>query len=172
MLPMHHRSMLNCLGLFKCSLSKRTTFYCVFPKGCVRTLLAPMQALSIVSMPPKPFRCMPRFPLITRVSYATTVCVLLPPDNQQNPCSATPLWKQKFDIGCTIYRRVVIRQPAVLEDKKISIISTFLFNFLKLVYVKNHLDTLVHQTANSELGKQARQRRSCVAKDWASSLII
>ena len=110
MLPMHHRSMLNCLGLFKCSLSlsKRTTFNCVFPKGCVRTLLAPMQALSIVSMPPKPFRCMTRFPLITRVSYATTVCVLLPPDNQQSPCSATPLWKQKFDIGCTIYRRVVI----------------------------------------------------------------
>ena len=36
------------------SLSKRTTFDCVFPKGCVRTLLAPMQALSIVSMPPKP----------------------------------------------------------------------------------------------------------------------
>ena len=120
MLPMHHRSMLNCLGLFKCSLSlsKRTTFDCVFPKGCVRTLLAPMQALSIVSMPPKPFRCMPRFPLITRVGYATTVCVLLPPDNQQSPCSATPLWKQKFDIGCTIYRRVVISHPAVLEDKK------------------------------------------------------
>ena len=89
-----------------------------FPKGCVCTLLAPMQALSIVVMPPKPFRCMPRFPLITRVSYATTVCVLLPPDNQQSPCSATPLWKQKFDIGCTIYRRVVIPHPAVLEDKK------------------------------------------------------
>ena len=89
-----------------------------FPKGCVRTLLAPMQALSIVSMPPKPFRCMPRFPLITRVSYTTTVCVLLPPDNQQSPCSATPFWKQKFDIGCTIYRRVVIPHPAVLEDKK------------------------------------------------------
>ena len=69
---------------------------------CVRLALAPMQALSIVSMPPKPFRCMPRFPLITRVSYTTTVCVLLPPDNQQSPCSATPLWKQKFDIGCTI----------------------------------------------------------------------
>ena len=100
------------------SLSKRTTFDCVFPKGCVRTLLAPMQALSIVSMLPKPFRCMPRFPLITRVSYATTVCVLLPPDNQQSPCNATPLWKQKFDIGCTIYRRVVIPHPAVLEDKK------------------------------------------------------
>ena len=122
MLPMHHRSMLNCLGLFKCSLSlslsKRTTFDCVFPKGCVCMLLAPMQALSIVSMPPKPFQCMPRFPLITRVSYATTVCMLLPPDNQQSPCSATPLWKQKFDIGCTIYRRVVIPHPAVLEDKK------------------------------------------------------
>ena len=117
MLPMHHRSMLNCLGLFKCSpLSKRTTFDCLFfPKGCVRTLLAPM---SIVSMPPKPFRCMPRFPLITRVSYATTVCVLLPPDNQQSLCSATPLWKQKFDIGCTVYRRVVIPHAAVLEDKK------------------------------------------------------
>ena len=72
MLPMHHRSMLNCLGLFKCSLSlsvsQRTAFDCVFPKGCVRTLLAPMQALSIVSMPPKPFWCMPRFPLITRVA--------------------------------------------------------------------------------------------------------
>ena len=119
MLPMHHRSMLNCLGLFKCSLSLSVQPLIVcFPKGCVRTLLAPMQALSIVSMPPKPFRCMPRFPLITRVSYATTVCVLLPPDNQQCPCSATPLWKQKFDIGCTIYRRVVIPHPAVLEDKK------------------------------------------------------
>ena len=100
------------------SLSKRTTFDCVFPKGCVRTLSAPMQALPIVSMPPKPFRCMPRFTLITRVSYATTVCVLLPPDNQQSPCSATTLWKQKFDIGCTIYRRVVIPHPATLEDKK------------------------------------------------------
>ena len=55
---------------------------------------------------------------------------------------------------------------------KIIIKSTFLLNFLKFVYVKNHLGTLVHQTANSELGKQARQRRSCVAKDWASSLII
>ena len=119
MLPMHHRSMLNCLGLFKCSLSLSAQPLIVFfPKGCVRTLLAPMQALSIVYMPPKPFRCMPRFPLITRVSYATTVCVLLPPDNQQSPCSATPLWKQKFDIGCTIYRRVVIPHPAVLEDKK------------------------------------------------------
>ena len=119
MLPMHHRSMLNCLGLFKCSLSLSAQPLIVFfPKGCVRTLLASMQALSIVSMPSKPFRCMPRFPLITRVSYATTVCVLLPPDNQQSPCSATPLWKQKFDIGCTIYRRVVIPHPAVLEDKK------------------------------------------------------
>ena len=76
MLPMHHRSILNCLGLFKCSLSlsKRTTFDCVFPKGCVRTLLAPMQALSIVSMPPKPFRCMPRFPLITRVLATLLQC--------------------------------------------------------------------------------------------------
>ena len=55
---------------------------------------------------------------------------------------------------------------------KIIIKSTFLLNFLKFVYVKNPLGTLVHQTANSELGKQARQRRSCVAKDWASSLII
>ena len=125
MLPMHHRSMLNCLGLFKCSLSLSThplivffPFDCVFPKGCVRTHLAPMQALSIVSMPPKPFRCMPRFPLITRVSYATTVCMLLPPDNQQSLCRSTLLWKQKFDIGCTIYRRVVIPHPAVLEDKK------------------------------------------------------
>ena len=119
MLPMHHPSMVNCLGLFKCSLYlSAQPFILFFPKGCVRTLLAPMQALSIVSMPPKPFRCMPRFPLITRVSYATTVCVLLPPDNQQSLCSATPLWKQKFDIGCTIYRRVVIPHPAVLEDKK------------------------------------------------------
>ena len=119
MLPMHHRSMLNCLGLFKCSLSLSAQPLIVFfPKGYVRTLLAPMQALSIVSMPPKPFRCMPRFPFITRVSYATTVCVLLPPDNQQSPCSATPLLKQKFDIGCTIYRRVVIPHPAVPEDKK------------------------------------------------------
>ena len=119
MLPMHHRSMLNCLGLFKCSLSLSAQPLIVFfPKGCVCTLLSPMQALSIVSMPPKPFRCMPRFPLITRVSYATTACVLLPPDNQQSLCSATPLWKQKFDIGCTIYRRVVIPHPAVLEDKK------------------------------------------------------
>ena len=119
MLPMHHRSMLNCLGLFKCPLSLSAQPLIVFfPKGCVRTILAPMQALSIVSMPPKPFRCMPRFPLITRVSYATTVCLLLPPDNQQSPCSADPLWKQKFDIGCTIYRRVVIPNPAVLEDKK------------------------------------------------------
>ena len=108
-----------CLGLFKCSLSLSAQPLIVcFPKGCDRTLLAPMQALSIVSMTPKPFRCMPRFPLITRVSYATTVCVLLPPDNQQSPCSATPLWKQKFDIGCTIYRRVVIPHPAVLEDRK------------------------------------------------------
>ena len=116
MLPMHHRSMLNCLGLFKCSppLSAQPLIV-FFPKGCVRTLLAPM---SIVSMPPKPFQCVPRFPLITRVSYATTVCVLLPPDNQQSPCSATPLWKPKFDIGCTVYRRVVIPHPAVLEDKK------------------------------------------------------
>ena len=126
MLPMHHRSMLNCLGLFKCSLSlSRTTFDCVFPKGCV----PPMQALSIVSMPPKPFRCMPRFPLITRVSYATTVCVLLPPDNQHSPCSATPLWKQKFDIGCTIYRRVVISHPAVLEDKKSASKAPFCLTF-------------------------------------------
>ena len=119
MLPMHHRSMLNCLGLFKCSLSLSAQPLIVFfPKGRVRTLLAPMQALAIVSMPPKPFRCMPRFPLIIRGSYATTVCVVLPPDNQQSPCSATPLWKQKFDIGCTKYRRVVIPHPAVLEDKK------------------------------------------------------
>ena len=119
MLSMHHRSMLNCLGLFECSLSLSAQPLIVcFPKGCVRTLLAPMQALFIVSMPPKPFRCMPRFPLITRVGYATTVCVLLPQDNQQSPCSATPLWKQKFDIGCTIYRRVVKPHPAVLEDKK------------------------------------------------------
>ena len=173
MLPMHHRSMLNCLILFKCSPSLSAQPLIVFfPKGCVRTLLAPMQALSIVSMPPKPFRCMPRFPLITRLSYATTVCVLLPPDNQQSPCSATPLWKQKFDIGCTIYRRVVILHPAVLEDKKSASKAPFLNFFLKLVYIKNNLDTLDHQTANSELGKQARQRRSCVAKDWASSLII
>ena len=69
MLPMHHRSMLICLGLFKCSLSLSAQHLIVcFPKGCVRTLLAPMQALSIVSMPPQPFRCMPRFPLITRVT--------------------------------------------------------------------------------------------------------
>ena len=125
---MHHRSMLNCLGLFKCSLSLSAQPLIVFfPKGCVRTLLAPMQALSIVSMPPKPCLCMPRFPLITRVSYATTVCVLLPPDNQQSPCSATPLWKQKFDIGCTIYRRVVIPHPAVLEDKKSASKAVFVF---------------------------------------------
>ena len=131
MLPMHHRSMLNCLGLFKCSLSLSAQPLIVFiPKGCVCTLLAPMQALSIVSMPPKPFRCMPRFPLITRVSYATTVCVLLPPDNQQSPCSATPLWKQKFDIGCTIYRRVVIPHPAVLEDKKSASKAPFCLIFL------------------------------------------
>ena len=128
---MHHRSMLNCLGLFKCSLSLSAQPLIVFfPKGCVLTLLAPMQALSIVSMPPKPFWCMPRFPLITRVSYATTVCVLLPPDNQQSPCSATPLWKQKFDIGCTIYRRVVIPHPAVLEDKKSASKAPFCSIFL------------------------------------------
>ena len=34
-------------------------YLCFPPKGCVRTLLAPMQALSRVSMPPKPFRYMP-----------------------------------------------------------------------------------------------------------------
>ena len=118
MLPMHHSSMLNCLGLFKCSLSLSAQPLIVFFPRDVSVRSAPMQALSIVSMPPKPFRCMHRFPLITRVSYATTVCVLLPPDNQQSPCSATPLWKQKFDIGCTIYRRVVTPHPAVLEDKK------------------------------------------------------
>ena len=115
---MHHRSMLNCLGLFKCSLSKRTTFDCVFSQGmCPYALSADAGIVHCVHAA-KPFRCMPRFPLITRVSYATTVCVLLPPDNQQSPCSATPLWKQKFDIGCTIYRRVVIPHPAVLEAKK------------------------------------------------------
>ena len=65
------------------SLYAHNLWLCFFPKGCVRTLLAPMQALSIVSMPPKPFRCIPRFPLITRVSYATTVCVLQPPDNNK-----------------------------------------------------------------------------------------
>ena len=73
---------------------------------------------------------MPRFPLITRVSYATTVCVLLPPDNQQSLCSATPLLKQKFDIGCTIYRRVVKSHPAVLEDKKSASKARFCLIFL------------------------------------------
>ena len=50
--------------------------------------------------------------------YTTTVSVLLPPYNQQSSCSVTPLWKQKFDIGSTIYRRVVIRNPAALETER------------------------------------------------------
>ena len=114
---------------------------------------------------PKPFRCMPRFPLITRVSYATTVCVLLPPDNQQSPCSADPLWKQKFDIGCTIYRRVVIPNPAVLEYKKSASKAPFCLIFYKFLYDNHHINALVNQTTNLELGKQVWQRRLPVAKD-------
>ena len=134
MLPMHHRSMPDCLGLFKCSLSLSAQPLIVFfSQGmCPYALSVDAGIVHCVMMPPKPFRCMPRFPLITRVSYATTVCVLLPPDNQQSPCSATPLWKQKFDIGFTIYRRVVIPHPAVLEDKKSASKAPFCLFFLKI----------------------------------------
>ena len=49
---------------------------------------------------------------------ATTVSALLQPYNQQSSCSVTPLWKQKFDIGSTIYRRVVKPNLAALEIEK------------------------------------------------------
>ena len=49
-----------------------------------------------------PFGTCLEFLLNIRAGHSTTVCVLQQPYNQQSPCSATPLWKQRFDIGSTI----------------------------------------------------------------------
>ena len=49
-----------------------------------------------------PFGTCLEFLLNIRADHSTTVCVLQQPYNQQSPCSATPLWKQRFDIGSTI----------------------------------------------------------------------
>ena len=117
MLPMRHRSMLNCLGLFSYSLPKHSALVCVFPHGiCPDALSAHagnVQGLHAAST----LSCTFPFDHPGRLN-ATTVSALLPPYNQQSSCSATPLWKQKFDIGSTIYRRVVIPNPAALEVEK------------------------------------------------------
>ena len=118
---MHHRSMLNCLGLFKCSLSPSLSaqpLIVFFPKGCVRTLLAPMQALSIVSMPPKPFWCMPRFPLITRVATLLQCACFCHRTTNKVRAVQTHCGSRSLVSVCTIYRRVVKPHSAVLGDKK------------------------------------------------------
>ena len=97
--PLCHRSSLNCL-LCQYSLSKRTTFVCALPPrdalsahaGIVQGLYAALN----------PFGTCLEFLLNIRAGHSTTVCVLQQPYNQQSPCSATPLWKQRFDIGSTI----------------------------------------------------------------------
>ena len=48
-------------------------------------------------------------------------------------------------------------RPEKYTVLKIIIKSTYVFNFLKFVYIRNHVDTLVHQMTLSELGKQVWQ---------------
>ena len=99
LLSMCHRSSLNCL-LCQYSLFKRTTFVCalaprdVFRRPC-RHCPGSLCCLN-------PFGTCLEVLLNIPADHSTTVCVLQQPYNQQSPCSATPLWKQRFDIGSTI----------------------------------------------------------------------
>ena len=118
------------LGLFHHSLSKHSDLVCVFPHGICPNAKAPMQAISRVYAASTPFYTCSDFPFghPGRLN-ATTVSALLPPYNQQSSCSVTPLWKQTFDIGSTIYRRVVIPNPASLEIEKSASKATFCKSF-------------------------------------------
>ena len=99
LLSMCHRSSLNCL-LCQYSLSKHTTFVCALPPRDVsrRSKRPCSHCLCCLN----PFGTCLEFLLVIRAGHSTTVCVLQQPYNQQSPCSATPLWKQRFDIGSTI----------------------------------------------------------------------
>ena len=102
LLSMYHRSSLNCL-LCQYSLSKRTTFVCVLlPRDVSRRSKRPCRYCPGSPCRLNPYGTCIEFLLIIRAGHSTTVCVLQQPYNQQSPCSATPLWKQKFDIGSTI----------------------------------------------------------------------
>ena len=128
MLPMRHRSMLNCRGLFNNSLSKHSALVCVSPHGmCLDVLYAPMRAMSRVSMPPAALSLHAvDLLLITRVGLTLLQSAHFGHrTHQHSTCSATPLWKQKLNIGSTIYRRVVIPNPAALEVEKSSSKSSF-----------------------------------------------
>ena len=99
LLSMCHRSLLNCL-LCQYSLSKHTTFICALsPRDVSRRSKRPCShCLCCLN----PFGTCLEFLLIIRAGHFTTVWVLQQPYNQQSACSATPLWKQRFDIGRTI----------------------------------------------------------------------
>ena len=102
MLSMCHRSSLNCL-LCQYSLSKRTTFVCALPpRDVFRRSKRPCRHCPVSLCCLNHFGTCFEFLLNIRADHPTTVCVLQQPYNQQSPCSATPLWKQRFDIGSTI----------------------------------------------------------------------
>ena len=105
LLSMCHRSSLNCL-LCQYSLSKRTTFVCALPPRDVfnrsNRSNRPCRHCPGSLCCLNPFGTCLEFLLKIRADHSTTVCVLQQPYNQQSPCSATPLWKQRFDIGSTI----------------------------------------------------------------------
>ena len=102
LLSMCHRSSLNCL-LCQYSLSKRNTFVSALPpRDVFRRSKRPCRhcqgSLCCLNL----FGTCLEFLLNIRAGHSTTVCVLKQPYNQQSPCSATPLWKERFDIGSTI----------------------------------------------------------------------
>ena len=102
LLSMCHRSSLNCL-LCQYSLSKRTTFVCALPpRDVFRRSNRPCRHCPASLCCLNPFSTCFEFLLNIRADHSTTVCVLQQPYNQQSPCSASPLWKQRFDIGSTI----------------------------------------------------------------------
>ena len=84
------------------SLSKRTTFVCALPpRNVFRRSKCPCRHCPGSLCCLNPFGTCLGFLLNIRADHSTTVCVLQQPYNQQSPCSATPLWKQRFDIGST-----------------------------------------------------------------------
>ena len=110
---MCHRTSLNCL-LCQYSLSiKRNTFVSALPPGDVfRRSKRPCRHCPGSLCCLNPFGTCLEFLLNIRAGHSTTVCVLQQPYNQQSPCSATPLWKQRFDIGSTLEDQHMEWKPA------------------------------------------------------------
>ena len=100
LLSMCHRSSLNCL---LCQYSLSLLLFVHYPQGmCSDALNRPCRHCPGSLCCLNPFGTCLEFLLNFRADRSTTVCVLQQPYNQQSPCSATPLWKQRFDIGRTI----------------------------------------------------------------------